>query len=61
MTCTKKDLVTAVRKYAQENYTTGAWYFVESCQDSDILDVIGAASTVQDAIENCSVAVGGAS
>lgn len=48
----RMDLVAAVRHHALANYSAGGWdYVVECWEDSDILEIIGDAQTVDAAID----------
>jgi hypothetical protein len=46
-------LVLAVKDHAEEHYHEGGWdYIVETCDDSDLIELIGGATTIAKAIQN---------
>lgn len=52
-------LIRAVREHALANYNEGGWdYVVESYEDGDILEDIGDAATVEEAIARVAKMVG---
>ena len=49
----EKEMVTAVREYADENYFVDGWdYIVETFSNEEILECIGTATTIAEAIVN---------
>lgn len=54
----RMDLVAAVRHYALTNYNSDGWdYVVECWEDSDILECIGDAQSVDTAVANTRIIV----
>ena len=55
MATTLKEIATALRKYAVENYETEGWdYLVETFDDEELLEEIKGATTLEDAIKKIS-------